>query len=203
MNKTVPLTFRSSSSRLPTFIMPKTSSIQEVLGSNCSLHALSFSTSLACISASWNVTACHTNTTSTKKECKTYYRTLYINGSLISDTNSQMCYMEQEITLSCLPHPDLKYWRKGVISILITHIYLPCKMKHFYSIQGNIAEKTGLSLAQPYFSPLSNEAVHIILHRFKLTWNRTRAAMALAHALSFCLYCKQEYPARQTARNSL
>lgn len=39
----------------------------------------------------------------------TNYKIPYINGSLISDTNFQMYYLEQEITLSFSLHPDLKY----------------------------------------------------------------------------------------------
>lgn len=43
-----------------------------------------------------------------RKETPTNYKIPYINGSLISDTNFQMHYLKQEITLSFSLHPDLR-----------------------------------------------------------------------------------------------
>lgn len=61
------------------------------------------------------------------------------------------------------------------------------------ALQGNAAEKIRLSLAEPYFSPLPNEAIHITLHKFKLTWNWTEAVKC------WCMLC----PADLTASSNV
>lgn len=163
----------------------------------------------------WHCVSYHQDFNEKGMKEKKYYRISYINRSLISNTDFQMHNLEWVITLSRLLHPDLKYWWKGVIAIPITHVqmrHFTCPVKWSISIQqknivevlqGNVAEKIGLSLAESYFSPLPNEAIHITLHRFKLTWNWTKTAKVLARALFCWPYCKQQCPVGQPVRNSL
>lgn len=68
-------------------------------------------------------------------------------------------------------------------------------MKHFNSIQGNAAEKTGLLLAEFYFSPLPNEAICISLCRFKLPWTWTRYLQCWHILCPADLNCKKQRPA--------